>query len=298
MAVSDKNILLSVNIITYNHEMYVAQAIEGVLMQKINFPYEIVICDDFSTDNTRNILMSYKNKFSELITLRFRDKNLGLKFNYFDNILACNGKYIAICEGDDYWTDSSKLQKQVDYLESNSDCSMCFHSALELHDYQGRSQTSNIFSNLENRYYSGSELLSSWLVPTASVIFRASSVDPIRFIDEFLFYDIVLFLKLAENGKIKCFNDVMSVYRRHDNSITNSNLSYLRYIHHLKYLDLELNGFYKDLIRKSISIEYFKRFKYMYKEKNKFEALTLLKSLRYSYLPIIGSLKNNLNKYI
>ena len=100
------NPLVSVDIITYNHEKYAAEAIEGVLMQKTNFKYEIVICDDCSTDNTREILLDHQKKYPDKIILRFQEKNVGLRYNYFENKKACRGKYIAICEGDDIYVSS------------------------------------------------------------------------------------------------------------------------------------------------------------------------------------------------
>jgi len=112
--------LVSIICITYNHEPYIAEAIEGVLMQKCSFPIELVIGEDCSTDNTRKICEEYANK-SELIKLLPTETNLGMMPNFIRTLQSCTGKYIAMCEGDDYWTDPLKLQKQVDFLEANAE---------------------------------------------------------------------------------------------------------------------------------------------------------------------------------
>ncbi len=118
--------LVSVDMITYNHAPYIAQAIEGVLQQKTNFPFELVIGEDCSTDGTREIVIEYKKKYPDIIRPVMSDKNVGAKENSYRTMKACNGKYIAYCEGDDYWHRPDKLQKQVDYMESHPECGMVY----------------------------------------------------------------------------------------------------------------------------------------------------------------------------
>jgi len=112
--------------ITYNHETYISDAIEGVLMQKTTFPFELIIGEDCSTDNTRDICIEYQNKYPNIIKLNFPEKNMGVLHNFTNTLKSGNGKYIAFCEGDDYWIDSSKLQEQVNFLESHSDYGLVF----------------------------------------------------------------------------------------------------------------------------------------------------------------------------
>ena len=119
-----KTPLLSVCLITYNHSKYIQQAIESILMQQVNFDWELVVADDFSLDGTREILLEYKNKYPEFITLILQSKNVGPAKNWLDLIGAPKSKYIAYIEGDDYWLDSQKLQKQVDFLEREPGFSM------------------------------------------------------------------------------------------------------------------------------------------------------------------------------
>jgi len=120
--------LVSVKMITYNHAPYIAQAIEGVLMQKTNFPVELVIGEDCSTDGTREIVFEYQKKYPEIIRVIASDKNIGMRKNGYRSTKVCRGKYIAFCEGDDYWHDPSKLQKQAVYLESYPECGLVYSS--------------------------------------------------------------------------------------------------------------------------------------------------------------------------
>ena len=116
-----KKPLLSVCLITYNHANYIEQAIEGVLMQSVNFSWELIIADDFSTDGTREILLKYKEKYPNFIKLLLQEKNVGPGKNFSDLLNEPQSKYIAYFEGDDYWIDPLKLQKQVDFIESHPD---------------------------------------------------------------------------------------------------------------------------------------------------------------------------------
>ena len=119
---------VSVLTITYNHEKYIAQAIESVLIQEVNFDYELVIGEDCSTDKTREIVIDYQRKYPHKIRLLLNEKNLGMHRNFAQTYHACRGQYIAVLEGDDFWTSPHKLQKQVDFLDNNPDFAICFHN--------------------------------------------------------------------------------------------------------------------------------------------------------------------------
>lgn len=123
----DNDIMVSVCCITYNHKQFIGEAIDGFLMQKTNFPFEIVIGDDCSTDGASEIMDAYKEKYPDKINLIRTGKNVGAHENMRNIIKTCAGKYIALCDGDDYWTDPYKLQKQVDFLEQNPEYVMCCH---------------------------------------------------------------------------------------------------------------------------------------------------------------------------
>lgn len=113
--------ILSVGILTYNQEKYIRQCLDSVLMQVVKFDYEIVVGDDASTDGTQNILREYASCYPEKFVLLLGDKNEGISMNYKKVLSSCRGKYVALCEGDDYWTVDDKLQKQVDFLESHQE---------------------------------------------------------------------------------------------------------------------------------------------------------------------------------
>src|SRR5271157_2282730 len=111
--------LVSVFMITYNHEKFVGQAIESIVTQKVNFDFELIIGEDCSTDNTLDICNKYAKQYPDIIKLFPSEKNYGMMGNTVRVLYACTGKYIAMCEGDDYWCDPYKLQKQIDFLEAN-----------------------------------------------------------------------------------------------------------------------------------------------------------------------------------
>src|SRR4030067_128381 len=115
---------VSVIVITYNHEEFICQSLDSILMQDVNFEYEIVIGEDCSTDKTRDILLDYQKNYPDKIRLILSEKNRGLIANFVQTYKSCSGEYIATIDGDDYWTSSQKLQKQVDFLDNNLDYAM------------------------------------------------------------------------------------------------------------------------------------------------------------------------------
>src|SRR4051812_21193461 len=137
-----ENPLVSVAVQTYQHKAYIKDCLEGILMQKTNFPFEILLGEDRSTDGTREICMEYAKKYPDKIKLflHHRENNIRINgrqtglFNFLYNFFSAGGKYIAICEGDDYWTDPFKLQKQVDEMEVHLDINICSHPAVIIDD--------------------------------------------------------------------------------------------------------------------------------------------------------------------
>ena len=220
--------LVSICMVTYNHEKYIAQAIESVLMQKTNFSYELLIGDDFSTDRTREIIIGFQRKFSDRIKLIFHDKNLGPQKNFHETYHCCSGKYIALLEGDDYWTDPLKLQKQVDFLEYNPDFIICCHNSKVIYENNPEivrnlrpdisSQKKEILT-IEDQIKS---VTSSISYHTSSVVFRNVLPKLPSFHLKVLSGDIVLFTLLSQFGNIRYLDEVMSVYRKNNGGITNN----------------------------------------------------------------------------
>ena len=120
---------VSVCMIAFNHERYIAQALDSVLKQETSFPVDIVVGEDCSRDSTRRILLDYAERHPGRIRPLLADRNRGMMANFLSTLAACRGRYVAVCEADDYWLDSGKLQKQVDYLESHPECAVSFHNA-------------------------------------------------------------------------------------------------------------------------------------------------------------------------
>lgn len=132
------NVKVSVCITTYNLEAYIAHTLDSVLCQETTFDYEVIIGDDFSTDNTREILLQYQAQYPDKIVLHFQEKNIGVNRNDYDLIYLAKGKYIAWCDGDDYWLTKDKLQKQADILDANPDFS-CVHTHwVDCYEVDGR----------------------------------------------------------------------------------------------------------------------------------------------------------------
>ncbi len=207
--------------LVYNHGPYLRQCLDGFVMQKTNFPFYAVVHDDASTDNSAAIIREYAEKYPDIIHPIYETEN---QYSKGDGSLgrimneACkDAKYIALCEGDDYWTDPLKLQKQVDFLEANPDYSMCFHNVNVLSDQK---DDESIYSHLETREFSAKEIYEKWTVPTCSILYR--NVLPIPNIGKtkIIFGDIFLFLRLSQVGKLYCIADKMGVYRRHNGGVS------------------------------------------------------------------------------
>jgi glycosyltransferase involved in cell wall biosynthesis len=213
---------VSVAMITYNHEAFVAQAIESVLMQKTDFDFELVIGDDCSTDKTRGVITEFTNRYPDKIRLLLPERNLGMNKNFAQTLFACKGQYIALLEGDDYWTSIDKLQRQVDLLDANSNCAICFHNVLGFYD--DGSKPSWCVVNSEQKLASTLEdLLEGWCPPTCSAILRGSLLSELptwyysASVGEWPLY-ISLMLK-TPNSTIKYIDEIMANYRVHDGGI-------------------------------------------------------------------------------
>lgn len=221
-------IMVAIRCITYNHEPYIRQCLEGFVMQKTNFRFVAIIHDDASTDGTAAIIREYEEKYPDIIKPIYETEN---QYSKRDGSLCCimneavdatNCKYIALCEGDDYWIDPLKLQKQVDFLEANSEYSMCFTNAEVKCEEGVPKSTIKPYNNIQEREYTGGEIFRHWTVPTASVVYRNYYLEgeyPPR--DKRLIVgDTPLFLWLSSKGKLWCINEKTIVYRRNMGGFT------------------------------------------------------------------------------
>ena len=217
--------LVSICSITYNHAPYIRQCLDGFLMQKTNFKYEIIIHDDASTDGTAEIIKEYAEKYPDLITPIFQTENQyskGLRGFYARFVYPrAKGKYIAICEGDDYWTDPLKLQKQVDFLEANPDFVMCSHTHKILYESLGELKNSWYRINKEDGvFYNIITLINGdWFFHPLTVVYRADKLDLKEYSQYPYSMDAVLFFHLLKKGKGYMFPEEMGVYRVHSGGI-------------------------------------------------------------------------------
>lgn len=208
------DITVSIFILTYNQEQFIAQTIKGVLMQKTNFNYQLVIGEDYSTDDTRTICEYYAAEYGKKIKLLpSLNKNIGLIANYMRTIAACDGKYIAICDGDDYWIDEYKLQKQVDFLETNPDYSIVYTGVRKLF-IDGK--TFDSVYNLEKKNPDFDDLIFNNFIHSVTALFKNiqnSGEVPSWFV-KFPFGDWQTYLwVIKDGGKIHFLEDISSVYR-------------------------------------------------------------------------------------
>lgn len=208
--------LLSVCLITYNQNKYIKEAIESILMQKVNFAWELVIADDASTDGTAETLLEYKEKFPELIKLILHKRNFGAEKTWHELMAYPKTKYVAYIEGDDYWTDPGKLQLQLDFLEKYPDFALYFHPAKVFFESGEAKQI--IWPNLHGKTeLAVSELLKENLIPSNSVVYRRQNYDNLP--QGIMPGDWYFHIYNAQFGKIGCTDRVMSTYRRHSGGL-------------------------------------------------------------------------------
>ena len=214
---------MSICTLVYNHEPYLRECFDGILMQKTNFAFEVLVHDDASTDNSAAIIREYTAKYPNIFKPIYQTENQyskGIKVNATYQYPRAKGKYIAICEGDDYWTDPLKLQKQVDFLESHPDYVMCSHR------FKVFKQNDNL---MEDDWYGevpdgitydlNSLIHGSWYNQPLTLVYRFEALN----VNEYLKYpnakDATLVYHLLKKGKGYLMPDVMAVYRIHSGGV-------------------------------------------------------------------------------
>ncbi|MGG7036229.1 MAG: glycosyltransferase [Flavobacterium sp.] len=207
-----QNPVVSISCITFNHAPYIRECLDGFLMQKTTFPFEVVIYDDCSTDGTKEIIEEYTSKYPDIFFPMIQTENQyskgvrGMMARF--NFPRCRGKYIALCEGDDYWTDSGKLQKQVGFLENNPDFNLVGHYALDSFGKTRGKHEKDTFA-FEDIYYR------NFIIPTASMVFRNNLVFP-GWTSKIYGGDRAIIYLNAEKGKLKILPFMGSFYRIHE----------------------------------------------------------------------------------
>lgn len=225
--------VVSVVVMAYNHGFFIERCLSEILRQQTNFAFEIILGEDESSDDTlvrcKKISSEHPDKIR--LFLHSRENNLLIngkhtgRFNFIYSLYSSRGKYISICDGDDYWTDPLKLQKQVDFLEANEGYVACFHKANVLDQLgQYKNQREYIVSR-SNQTYTTSKLIERHVIPTASLVFR-NQIDNFSHLlienKKILQLDVFFELLLSTRGNFYFFDEYMSIYRIHDKGISRS----------------------------------------------------------------------------
>lgn len=216
---------LSICCLAYNHEFFIRKCLDGFMMQKTDFPFEVLIHDDASTDNTPQIIREYQSKYPDIIKPIFQKENQyskGIWITGIHQLPRAKGKYIAFCEGDDYWTDPYKLQKQVDFLETHPDYSLCCHryqvfdkeensliSEVDIYQTLLAENPEGVSFNLEDNF------LKYWLTKVFTTVIRRKYIN-LDVLSKFEHpRDVHLFYYILKSGKGFCMNFVGGVYNKH-----------------------------------------------------------------------------------
>jgi glycosyltransferase involved in cell wall biosynthesis len=210
---------VSVSVVTYNHEAYIAQAVEGVLMQDF-VEWELVIGDDCSTDGTTRIVEEYAAAHPDSIRALETDHNLGMMTNFKRVYESCTGEYVALLDGDDYWTSPEKLRKQVEFLDANPDCAICFHNVLVTYEDGSGMEPYPFNDSSQKRVSTIEDLLRGNFMQTCSVMFRRDLFGPLP---DWLFGlqlgDWPLHVLNAQYGWVGYIDEVMASYRVHGDGV-------------------------------------------------------------------------------
>lgn len=211
--------LLSVCMITYGHEKFIRQAIESILMQQTKFDFELIITNDCSPDDTTAVVNDILKTHAKAKCIRYieHSENKGMYGNFLFTLNECKGKYIALCEGDDYWIDPLKLQKQVDFLESHSDYEVCFTNIQIIDDNETVVKEQLIPSDRKTVFEQ--KHLPTW-APTLTRVFK--NRDFSQAIPNVPGLDTIMLLYQSKFGKLKLIHEITGVYRRHNGGIYSS----------------------------------------------------------------------------
>lgn len=213
---------VSVSLLAYNHEAYIEQSVRSALAQRTNFDFEIVVGEDCSTDRTLEILRALQREHPDKIRLLTTDHNLGMIQNSIRSFQACQGEYIALLDGDDYWTAEDKLQKQVDFLDQRPDFAISFHSVLRIYE-DGSRPPKVMRPDKVGTVFTLEDLMSTNFIPTCSVVLRNGSIDEFpEWTYSLNMLDWLMFVIAARHGKIGFIDEVMAVYRVHGAGIWSS----------------------------------------------------------------------------
>ena len=215
---------VSICFITYKHEDFIRESLDSILAQETNFDFEIIIGEDHSPDSTAQIVQEYAKRYPNKIKAYIRPQNIGAKNNFLHCFFDCRGEYIVHIEGDDFWTDPQKLQRQVEFLDSHPHASACFHNAQIIYEDNSQRPSELINPKDQKPWTQSQDFLvekETWFMATAAVMMRRKFAHSLP--EWFLHSksgDIPLYVILAEQGPIGYLPEVMSVYRKNEGGIS------------------------------------------------------------------------------
>lgn len=220
--------LVSIHCLVYNHGPYIRQCLDGFLMQKTNFVFEAIVHDDCSNDNSTEIIREYVEKYPNIIKSIFETENQYSKIGFAGIFKIMNeytrGKYVAFCEGDDYWIDPNKLQKQIDYMELHAECMLCGSNGLILTE-NGVRRPEYFNMDFQSRIINLDEIIGHWHFPSCSLMYRKNMDDNYpRWSENIYSGDQTRILLAGIMGTIYSIGEVTCVYRKMPNnpySLTN-----------------------------------------------------------------------------
>ncbi|MDO6758741.1 glycosyltransferase [Tamlana sp. 2_MG-2023] len=245
-------VTVSVCIQTYQHKEYIQECLDSILIQKTNFDFEILLGDDASIDGTRKICELYAKKFPDKIRLFLHHRENNIKINnqptgrfiFLYNLYAAQGKYIALCEGDDYWTDPLKLQKQVDFLEANEAFVGVFHNTSYIDERVPNYMPKPWRTYNKDVFTAEDTIRKTSLFHTSSYFFRNLNIDYKNLANKRITSgDMYLLGLISKYGKLKLLNEFMSVYRKNEGGVT-SNESLINYHKNRVVLNKALNKYF------------------------------------------------------
>ena len=282
--------------ITYNHEKYIREAIEGVLMQECDFEVELIVANDCSPDETNKIVNDIIKTHPRGHWIKYTEhtENKGMMPNFIWALEQCKSTYIALCEGDDYWTNPLKLQKQVDFLEENKQCSFCFHKAF-IKD-ESASFNKNLLSypiGLSKTILNTSEYLNIVTTATCSLVFRNIILEVFNVLEHSQ-GDFILYCELLHYGKAGFIDEIMSVYRKHEKGISFNNFSEGYLLNRIIELKREQKSFKNQIVKKEIGRIYkihIKRYLRLYK------TTFLNRKIIYLYIELLFNKSNRIEFY-
>ncbi|NAW51330.1 glycosyltransferase [Elizabethkingia argentiflava] len=263
---------VSVVTITYGHDEYIEDCLKGVLSQRYNGEIEFIISNDHSPDNTDQIIRDFLKStvIPENIKIKYlhHTVNRGSSFNFISTLAQAQGEYVALCDGDDFWIDPCKLQKQIDFLEKNPDYKLIFTNVDTIYEDDLENKVSILTPIVENRQYLGEEFLRTWIAHTSTFVYRnddhAKAYGQFYNAHNFLYGDTPLLIYILQSGKAFGLTDYTSCYRRHiGGAISKSSVqNTLRYIEYLNSFNRAFNKpIYTKIHHHLISVSYFGLFR-------------------------------------